>query len=440
MDITAERVEVLAPDASSLSAGRKLAGPAPWKLLGRSASALWGECQGSALYQVRVDLSDLTSACSCPSRKFPCKHALGLLLLAANDPGRVPVSEPPDWISAWLAKREAATTRRESTAEAPAQPKPERSTSGKRADKRQTLVAAGVEGLNVWLADLVRNGLAGLELQPGSFWEKQAARLVDAQAPGLAARVRALATLPGSSPRWPEQLLAQLGKLALLTEAYSRLESLDPPLQADVRSLIGWTLKEDEVVAHGDLTPDIWVAHGQWIEDQDRLRVQRTWLHGVRSGRAALVLQFAPSHQRFASTLAPGEIWDATLAFWPSAYPQRALIHSRHTTAPLGKGLPGITRIEAFLAGFSAALARQPWLDRFPCLLREVVPVPSREGAWRIRDAEGAALPLLPGDHWLLAALSGGHPLDLSAEWNGKALRPLGVVANARFFRLWEAA
>jgi hypothetical protein len=321
----------------------------------------------------------------------------------------------------------------------PAQLKPERSASGKRADKRQALVAAGIEGLNVWLADLVRNGLAGLELQPSSFWEKQAARLVDAQAPGLAARVRALATIPGSSPRWPEQLLAQLGKLALLTEAYSRLDSLDPSLQADVRSLIGWTLKEDEVIAHGDLAPDIWVSHGQSIEDQDRLRVQRTWLQGVRSGRAALVLQYAPMHQRFASALAPGEIWDATLAFWPSAYPQRALIHSRHTTAPLGKGLPGVSQVDTFLAGVSAALARQPWLDRFPCLLREVVPVPSREGAWRIRDAEGASLPLLPGDYWLLVAVSGGSPLDLAGEWDGEALRPLGAVANGRFFRLWEA-
>ncbi len=440
MDITAERVEALAPDAAALAAGRKLAGPAPWKSLGRSTAALWGECQGSALYQVRVDLSDLTSACSCPSRKFPCKHGLGLLLLVAHDPGRVPEGEPPDWVAAWLAKRGAVAAKRENKAEEPAAPKPQRSTTGKSADKRRALVTAGIEGLNTWLADQVRNGLAGLELQPGSFWEKQAARLVDAQAPGLATRVRALAALPGSSPRWPERLLAQLGKLALLTEAFSRLESLDPALQADVRSLIGWSLKEDEVVAHGDLVPDIWVAHGQWIEEQDRLRVQRTWVQGVRSGRAALVLQFAPAHQRFASTIAPGEIWDATLAFWPSSYPQRALIHSRATTAPLGQGLPGVTRIEVFLAEVSAALARQPWLDRFPCLLRAVVPLPAREGAWRIRDAEGAALPLLSGDYWLLAAISGGAPLDLSAEWDGEALRPLGAVASGRFFRLWEAA
>ncbi|MDQ3283523.1 MAG: SWIM zinc finger family protein, partial [Acidobacteriota bacterium] len=31
-------------------------------------------------------LTDLASKCSCPSRKFPCKHAVGLLVLGVQSP------------------------------------------------------------------------------------------------------------------------------------------------------------------------------------------------------------------------------------------------------------------------------------------------------------------------------------------------------------------
>src|SRR5690242_8827324 len=113
MQLTAEQILALAPDTSSASAGKKLASTKGWQGLGRNPTALWGECQGSALYQVRVDLSDLTARCSCPSRKFPCKHALGLLLLAATTPAALPEGEPPEWVSDWLGRRAAAAGRRE---------------------------------------------------------------------------------------------------------------------------------------------------------------------------------------------------------------------------------------------------------------------------------------------------------------------------------------
>src|SRR3954467_7359045 len=105
MQLTADQVLALAPDASSAAAGRKLASAKGWQGPGRDPAALWGECQGSALYQVRVDLADLTAKCSCPSRKFPCKHALGLLLLAAA--GEVRSADEVDWVKTWVDQRVA---------------------------------------------------------------------------------------------------------------------------------------------------------------------------------------------------------------------------------------------------------------------------------------------------------------------------------------------
>ena len=67
--------------------------------LGATDAALWGLCQGSGSkpYQTAIDLTEPAFKCSCPSRKFPCKHALGLMLLFAQDAGRLSEPAPPEW-------------------------------------------------------------------------------------------------------------------------------------------------------------------------------------------------------------------------------------------------------------------------------------------------------------------------------------------------------
>jgi hypothetical protein len=438
MHLTIDQVIALAPDASAAAAGRKLGGARSWQNLGRSDAALWGECQGSALYQVRIDLADLTVACSCPSRKFPCKHGIGLLLLAAASPDALPTQSPPNWVTAWLAKRAA---RAEKRADPPAKTAPTVSTPVKestRADQRLARVTAGLDTLDLWLSDLIRNGLASVETQPFTFWEQQAARMVDAQAPGIAARLRRMAGIPNASPDWPERLLAELGRLALLMRAFRRLDALAPPLREDVRAAVGWTLKQEEVIERGDTVTDTWHVLGQHVTTEGRLRTQRAWLQGARSGRHALILQFAVGAGQFETTLVPGTTLGAALAFWPSAYPLRALIHERWSVDVL-LALSGPDTLPIFLDGVAAAMACQPWLERFPAALRQVTPIPADTGTWHIRDREGNAVPLVKGEHWLLLALSGGAPVDLFGEWDGETLLPLGVRTDGAYQMLREA-
>jgi hypothetical protein len=436
LTLTDQQVLVLAPDSGAAANGRKLAMPKHWRGLGRSAHALWGECQGSALYQVQVDLHDLSAKCSCPSRKFPCKHALGLLFLATGD--SLPEDQTPDWVTAWLDKRTATAKAKETREAAPAAPV-DPAKQAARAAKRESRVAEGLQAFDTWLEDMVRSGLAGLERQPAAYWESQAARLVDAQAPVLASRVRRMAVIPASGPGWPERLLAQLGKAALLTEAFKRLDALTPGLQADVRQAVGWTLSEDEVLAHGDRPTDHWLVAGQWSEVEARtlgatagLTVVRTWLRGARTGRWALVLQFdVPGAPARSPRLVPGTAFEAELAFWPSAWPQRALLAS-----PPGGLVPvplppaGDSALVSPLAAMADALARHPWADRVPCLLEGVVPTLAPSGAWWLLDGHDAALPLGGEGLWRLLAASGGRPITLAAEWDGERLRPLTAWAD----------
>ena len=100
---SADQVLALAPDAASRKAGSKLGAAGPWSEAGSTEEGtVWGLCRGSGSkpYQTVVDVADSAGPaykCSCPSRKFPCKHALGLLLLWAGGEEAVPAGREPEW-------------------------------------------------------------------------------------------------------------------------------------------------------------------------------------------------------------------------------------------------------------------------------------------------------------------------------------------------------
>jgi hypothetical protein len=433
---SSEQVLALAPDASSASAGKKLNNTKHWQNLGQNPEALWGECQGSALYQVRVDLATLTITCSCPSRKLPCKHALGLLLLAVDSAHIVPTKEPPEWITSWLAKRAASSKRKETkepgeTKEAPKSASTAPSPAQlKTLEKRVTRMIKGLDTLDLWLNDLIRNGLASIETQPPKFWEAQAAHMVDAQLPGIATRLRIMADIPNSSPDWPTKLLSEMGKLALLSHAFRRREHLDTALQTDIRQLVGWPIDQEEISARGETVTDDWLILGQRVNDTEKVREQWTWLLGQHTKRPALILQFAFSQTPFAEVFPLGVRQTADLTFWPAAYPLRARVETRRgAISTLTETLPGIETIEDFLRQVANALARNPWQEHFLCVLNNATPFCTDKGTrWYIRDQQGAILPLSTGEHWNILALTGGYAIDFVGAWNGNALRPLGML------------
>src|SRR5262245_37228819 len=106
--LTKDKIEQLAPDQASLGAALKLMKPASWPLLAREADALlWGECQGSGSvpYRVIVSPRDVAYKCTCPSRKFPCKHVLAVMWMHCDKPERFEPAAVPDWVQEWLARR-----------------------------------------------------------------------------------------------------------------------------------------------------------------------------------------------------------------------------------------------------------------------------------------------------------------------------------------------
>lgn len=433
--LSVAQIQALAPDAASIAAGKKLGRATSWQNLGHSDAAVWGECQGSALYQTRVALADFASKCSCPSRKFPCKHAIGLLFVVAESPGALTSGAAPDWVVGWLEKRGSAQESKKARAEAAAEKPVDEVAQAKRARKRHDNVLAGLDQLDAWMSDLIRQGLSRVRAEPPSFWESQARRMVDAQAPGLASRIRRMGEREGVGESWAQRTLHELGATMLLTHAYRRLDRLEPGLAADVRRLLGYSLDQVEVIAHGDVVEDDWVVLAEVTHEEERVRVQRAWLRGEACARTAMILQFAAGPTgRFAETFVGGTRFRAGLAFWPSAYPQRALVVERKGAIETVRVPPPVASISACLDRFAVGLGRLPWLERDLFALERVVPLtPEADGtSGVIVDDADRALALVGKDHDVLLALSGGRPLTLLGEWDGYALSPLVVWQGER--------
>ena len=438
-----DQVLGLAPDAASRKAAAGVARPAKWYRTGCDGAAVWGECQGSGktAYRTCADLSGPAFRCSCPSRKFPCKHALGLLILWSD--GAVGDGTAPDWVAGWRAERrdraERARARRAMAAGGsgtsgdrgtsgdsvdPGVAPPDAAKDPKTAERRERRVADGVDELDLWLCDQVGHGLAGVATAPYTLWDDVARRLVDAQAGGLAGRVRELASIPRRGDGWPSRLLEEYALLRLLATAYRRRDVLPEPLRATVRARVGFTVTQEAALA-GERVHDRWYVAGIRDDEQEHLTTRRVWLRGLDTGRPALVLSFAAPGRTLDASLVAGGTVDAELAFHPGAQPLRAVVAARHGTPTLTA--PRGTTVAGLLGEYAGALARDPWLDRWPALLERVRPARAGSDCSHLVDEHGDALPLRAADPWRLLAVSGGRPLTVAGEWTPDGLVPLSA-------------
>ena len=409
------QVEALAPDPGSLRNARGLTGQ--FTATGLTGDVLWGLCRN---YQVAADLAGPAFRCSCPSRKVPCKHVLGLLLhwSSSGAGDHAAPSFATDWQAARAVRAKARTAA------------PDPVAAAKRAQGRADRVAGGMAELRRWLDDQVEQGLAAAGRAGPPAFETMAARLVDAQAPGAAGAVRRLGRIAGIGPHWADRLLGELALLRLLVAGHARLDTLDQAMAATVRSRIGFPTAAEEVLA-GPRVTDRWQVLGQVESDDGTLTSRRTWLHGSGSGRFALVLSFAAPGQPLPADPVPGTEFRGDLCFYPGAAPLRALVAERTSAAEPFGSPDGAGSIRAALSHCARLLAADPWRFDAPMLLSDVTPA---DGGHLV-DADGSALPLAAGhrEPWWLLAAAGAAPATVAAEWSPSGLRPLAAWVGGAF-------
>ncbi|HEY3867760.1 MAG TPA: SWIM zinc finger family protein [Actinocrinis sp.] len=479
----AAQVHALAPDAAALKAAQKLASPAGWSERGTRARLLWGDCKGSGSkpYQVTVELPAAAGAapaysCTCPSHKFPCKHALGLLLQWSG--GTVPAvgEQPPrvvEWAEGRARRAEKAAARAEARQAAQDGEDAAEDEGGaqrtakaakdaeRRAAQRTARIDAGLAELELWLADQVRLGLPGLKAAGSRRIDELARRLVDAQAPGAAGQVRRL--VPALlAPDWPERTLTELAALRLLTQAWHNRDALPAPLAATVRRRIGLVQNSAQITETGERVTDRWLVLGVRDRAAEKLTERTVWLLGEESDRLAVLLAYASSGQAPALALPVGSVLVGELAFAREAVPLRAVV-ARQTAlesttaspvsgpasspAPAG-GAPTAAGnrcgdLVNAAAAFAAAYAADPWTASIPVLLESAVPTPAADDgdpaeSWQIADTRtGTGVPLLSTDQ----DAASGAPAGPGAAPDRPLLALLAAGGRpARFFGLYQPA
>lgn len=436
MHLTLDEINQLSPDEASTKAAKGLVIPSKWPRLGVSDLAFWGECQGSGSkpYQVQIDKNGPAFKCSCPSRKFPCKHGLALLFLWNQHQDKFSQSEAPSWVSDWLNSRQERVEKQAAKKAEPAKAVDPQAMA-KREMAREQKMLAGLDELELWLKDQIRHGLAGLPNQP-LVWANMASRMVDAQLPALSVRFQRFESLISQTPEWPEQILAEFGQLQLLIDGYRRINDLPKNIQFDLRTAVGVPIDKEQILNEGEQIQDVWWVLGQNVLEENRLWMRRLWLRGQTSGRTALLLDYSHGTRQFELTCITGTSLEMTLAFYPSNYPQRALVVAPPTTGKRHE-LP-TQSLDAGLANLAAQLAATPWQWPLPFLVGSMIPRFSAAG-WQLHATTGEDIPLQIEDQdgWQLVAESGGMPLNFFGEWTGQQLRPLSCWTTAGHM-LWQ--
>jgi hypothetical protein len=437
MTLTEDQIIQLAPDSASAKAGQQLANQAKWVSRYVHVKAMWGDCQGSGKtpYRTMVDLQQIAFKCSCPSRKFPCKHGLGLLFLHARQPDSFTSAETLEpQVAEWLDKRETKATAKAPKADKADKPVDTKAQE-KRAEEREKKVASGMEELRTWLKDLVRNGIGHVPAEAYTFNKNIVARMVDAQAPAVAGSLRRLSELNYYQDGWQKPFLRSISALYLLTEAYQHLSYLEEALQADVRTLIGWSVPKEQVLQLEGVQ-DHWAVLAKVYETEERLTVEQVWLYGYHQQRFALLLNFYGPGQAPQHNLVAGTVLEAELVFYPSARPLRALIRQQGATRK-SMPLPVAEPFAALLSTITETLAVMPFSTHYP-FMGSAVRILYQNQSWHLADAEHNSLPLLNPDTngWRTLAITAGTAFTAFLLYEPAGARLLSFWFEDQFYTL----
>ena len=423
MDWTTEQILGLAPDQFTLRASRGIAQPNKWRGLHQDGATLWGSFPNGSQKtgETAVFLPSLSLTCTCNSRKFPCRHSIGLLLLWQQQGKRFTPHPPLRHLAAWVKREKVRHNRSIQPNNLYRLHQPSR--------QRLKQLKIGLHELELWLTDLVRHGLASLPERPKIYWETMAHRLVDAQANTLAQELRSMANVPIAQPNWPEEYLKRIGRLYLIIQGFHNYEQLPATTQADLQTAVGW-LSHD--LKESTITTDNWLVLGRHQEKFGRQSRNITWLWGQEIQKITQLTDLGQTTKPQGLCLATNSIWHGRLRFSPSNWPLMAVRYGglhRQNSAIQPRGFGNIRQATQ---AYSQAMTANPWLTDFPMLLHNIRPS-QHESGWQIVDQVGTILPLpekfIHGWH-LMAMAGAASALTLFGFWNGRFLKPLSVQNN----------
>ncbi len=445
MLFTESQIESIAPKPAAFKAGRKLSVGNKWLVLGKSERAVWGQISGSGKnpYFTQIDVQDRAYKCSCPSRQFPCKHGLGLMLVFAQMETKTDSPEP-EWVEDWIVKRRGKSNN----------PKPEEERTEeiiaksdaaklKRHNERMILVNNGVDELTLWLQDIARVGLLELPNKPTTYFANMAARMVDAKAAGLAGWVKMLGKIDYSNPeKWYDEASEIISKINLLLRSWKNRDALSPLYMQTIKNLIGWNQSKKGLMTDKTATAiqDDWIVLGIENEVEEDITINRTWLYGIVSNRFALVLNFGSPYAPLINTMMANSVIVGEVAYFPSIHEQRGIVRTETEVKwKIYKRPVFHDKWESLINNHYENEKLNPWINNQPYLISQVVLI-KKERQWYLMDSEQSVMPVelkfseRKAMNWLL--FSGGGRVDVAVVYRGKSVVPLGIFSNDKYTAL----
>ena len=190
MNDTLDKIRLLAPDEGTFERAKGLAHSYQWKEIAGNEYLVYGIFNGQReqRYQTQWGVEKNIWRCTCPSRKNPCKHILALMLLHIKEDESIrPTDVFPEDIEAWLEESENVKEKTE----------PKVATTTKSREKRLEEMATGIAELEIWMMDIIGEGLASLDHRDENYWLTVSAKMFDAKLSGIGRRMRNFSYLNG---------------------------------------------------------------------------------------------------------------------------------------------------------------------------------------------------------------------------------------------------
>lgn len=442
MQWTDEKIAALAPNDSTERRGRTLANSAKWNSIATNYEAIWGECKGSGSqpYLVQINLSGPKYKCSCPVRKPPCKHVLGLFFLFAKSSAVFKYQAPTEAIKNWLNKQSTSAISSTSKTAAPALKTEEaieqaKVAKEKRWAQRVQLMASGMDELELWLTDLIRQGIANTAIQKASFWNQVAAKMVDAKLPRISTYLKETHQLIQQNQNWSEMVVARLGELYLWAESFKKRHLLSPEMQEELYQSLGKIVKKADILEQHSSIKDLWFILGkkEGVDIEGR-SFRKIWLQGQQTNQQALILDYAFGSMGYEQQYIVGDLLDGALVYYSKAYPQRAIFESFDSAKIYEKTeLATYKDLNSVLSHYGKALLQNPWLFSFPVGLSNLKAFMNDKKELQIKDVNDTLIPLNQVKEeviWKILAISGGHSVSLFGEWDGLHFEPLSMLTE----------
>lgn len=267
MEITQKKIEEMAPSADAARNGRDLVNRNKFSNLKISAekNLIWGECAGSGKnpYYCSADYMEENNPvfrCNCPSRQFPCKHAIGLLYCYEKNSGAFSVSDIPEDIAQ---KREKIGKKQEKKAQEKETIK-EKAEKPKKVNKAAFIKKADTQLNGIGIAgkilkDIVQTGLSSIDAKITKTLQAQVKELGNYYINGIQTAFNDLLLELGEVENEEyTRVIDQINYISALlkksTEYLNKRKEdpdADPELDSAIEEQIGYVWKLIELMQYG---------------------------------------------------------------------------------------------------------------------------------------------------------------------------------------------